>query len=415
MANAINLGRNPTLIESLSQGFGLAAPGLVQGAQQRQQQQGLEQQQGLQQQDLASLLAFNQQQQLFQQASQPGNAAAVGNVLGNIGQFGQSAGGTLPQGTLPPSGLGQLQAPQAPQFPTFQSQQFQGLQAQQLFAGQDPKRQAEINALNAQAEKNRRPKVAKPISPTSQIAQKRLDIINALEEKERQGKITPAEKQLLNKAILPSGINIDFSKGQLLQTANSLRKEFNTDQRVKDFRIIAPKFKNMLSFFDRSRVTGQKGPTDIALSKTFQKLTDLMSSVREGEYETTFRGQALLQKLRGGILKLSQGGEGITPEFRQELVDTARLMFDDGKLFFNQALEEKGSIADAFNIPRAQVLGNMKPFNVTNTNTEFEELFGATTQQGGAQQGGQSLIVDNPKTGETLQSFDGGQTWQPIQ
>ena len=137
----------------------------------------------------------------------------------------------------------------------------------------------------------------------------------------------------------------------------------------------------MVSFFERSQITGQKGPTDIALSKTFQKLTDLMSSVREGEYETTFRGQALLQKIRGGILKLKQGGEGITPEFRKELVDTARLMFEDGKLFFNQAIEEKGSIADAFDIPRAQVLGNIKTFNIRNTNREFDELFGTSTQQ----------------------------------
>lgn len=223
---------------------------------------------------------------------------------------------------------------------------------------------------------------AKPISPTRQIAQKRLDVINALQEKERAGIILPAERELLNKALIPGGINIDFSKGQLLQTANSLRREFNTDQRVKDFRILAPKFKNMLSFLERSQKTGQKGPTDIALSKTFQKLTDLMSSVREGEYETTFRGQALLQKLRGGIQKLIEGGEGITPEFRQELVDTARLMFEDGKLFFNQAIEEKGSIADAFNIPRPQVLGNIKPFAVTNTNREFQELFSLQQPQG---------------------------------
>ena len=56
-------------------------------------------------------------------------------------------------------------------------------------------------------------------------------------------------------------------------------------------------------------------------------------------------------------------------------------MFEDGKLFFNQAIEEKGSIADAFDIPRNQVLGNIKPLSVVNTNKEFNELFGTTPQQ----------------------------------
>jgi hypothetical protein len=217
----------------------------------------------------------------------------------------------------------------------------------------------------------------KAASPSQQLSQKKLDAINALEEREKNGTLLPAEKTLLNKARLGGGgINIDLSSGQLLTAATSLRKEFNTDQRVEDFRILAPKFKNMLSFLNRSKKSGQKGPTDIALSKTFQKLTDLMSSVREGEYETTFRGQNLLQKLRGGILRLKEGGEGITPEFRQELVDTARLMFEDGKFFFNQAIEEKGSVADAFNIPRGQILGNIKPFDIVNTEKEFADIFG---------------------------------------
>ena len=56
-------------------------------------------------------------------------------------------------------------------------------------------------------------------------------------------------------------------------------------------------------------------------------------------------------------------------------------MFEDGKLFFNQAIEEKGTVADAFGIPRGQILGNIKPFNIVNTEKEFADIFGA---QGGA-------------------------------
>ncbi len=265
----------------------------------------------------------------------------------------------------------------------FKSDKFKGI-ADQIFAQRlarqaDPtgqqQREATIDLTQAQAEKARR---VTPISPSQQLSQKKIDAIDILQKKADAGTISPAEKALLDKAVLggKGDINIDFSKGQLLTAATSLRKESNTDQRVKDFRILAPKFKNMLSFLNRSKQTGQKGPTDIALSKTFQKLTDLMSSVREGEYETTFRGQSLLQKLRGGIQRLKQGGEGITPEFRQELVDTARLMFEDGKLFFNQAIEEKATVADAFGIPRQQILGNIKPFSIVNTEKEFADIFG---------------------------------------
>ena len=86
----------------------------------------------------------------------------------------------------------------------------------------------------------------------------------------------------------------------------------------------------------------------------------------------------MLGKLKGGIAKLREGGEGITPDFRQELVDTARLMFEDGKLFFNQAIEEKASVAEAFKIPRQQILGNIAPFRVSNTEKEFADIFGVT-------------------------------------
>ncbi len=314
----------------------------------------------------------------------------------------------------------------------FQSNKFQGIAdqliSQQLSRQLDPlgqqQREATLGLTEAKAEEARR---VPPPSATQELARIRVNAINELQERDRAGTLLPAEKEALNKAVLPGGgINIDFSKGQLLTAATALRNEFNTDQRVKDFRILAPKFKNLLSFLDRSKKTGQKGPTDIALSKTFQKLTDLMSSVREGEYETTFRGQSLLQKLRGGIQKLSEGGEGITPEFRQELIDTARLMFEDGKLFFNQAIEEKGTVADAFGIPRRQILGNIKPFDIVNTEKEFADLFGIAPGQPQQQQpqgqlpvrqqpAGQSITATNQQTGQRIQSFDGGQTWQPIQ
>ncbi len=290
--------------------------------------------------------------------------------------------------SLPPEQRQQFQG-QPPQFPAFtQFPTPQSTAGGELFSkfllGQQREQGAQGFTLSPGQQRfgpGGQPIAAAPAKdPTAlqQIQQKKLSAINALQERDKVGDLLPAEKEALDKAVLGGGgINIDFSKGQLISAATSLRKEFNTDQRVKDFRILAPKFKNMLSFLERSKKTGQKGPTDIALSKTFQKLTDLMSSVREGEYETTFRGQALLQKLRGGIQKLTQGGEGITPEFRQELVDTARLMFEDGKLFFNQAIEEKGTVADAFGIPRPQILGNIKPFDIVNTENEFQDIFGA--------------------------------------
>ena len=257
---------------------------------------------------------------------------------------------------------------------------------------------------------------AAPLKAGEQISQRKIEGIKVLEAKKQAGTITPAESKLLEKAVFGSGgINIDLSSGQLLTAATSLRNEFNTDQRVKDFRILAPKFKNMLSFIQRSRKTGQKGPTDIALSKTFQKLTDLMSSVREGEYETTFRGQNLLQKLRGGIEKLAEGGEGITAEFRQELVDTARLMFEDGKFFFNQAIEEKGTVADAFGIPRKQILGNIQAFDIKNTTAEFNDIFGTGSSSNIATTQGTAIPQGQPSRADLTEADLDNMTVEQLQ
>ena len=58
MATTINLGRNPTLLESLGQGLQLGLPGIVQGAQSN-----------LEQKDLLGLNRYKQYQNQLQQAN----------------------------------------------------------------------------------------------------------------------------------------------------------------------------------------------------------------------------------------------------------------------------------------------------------------------------------------------------------
>jgi hypothetical protein len=121
----------------------------------------------------------------------------------------------------------------------------------------------------------------------------------------------------------------------------------------------------MVTAFDRSlKQTKNFGPTDIALAKSFQKLTDLGSTVREGEFATTFEGQRLINKVRGKIDALLKGGLGFTPEDRKELVDLALALQDDSKKLFNQAIGEFTISSDELGLNTRAVLGGIEPFDI---------------------------------------------------
>ena len=110
--------------------------------------------------------------------------------------------------------------------------------------------------------------------------------------------------------------------------AASLRKEFEDLKPVKDYRDLVSKFGVMKEAYDESLTTKNFVATDQAIITLFNKMTDPQSVVRESEYARTPSDLALMNRLKGKIEKLVQGGPGLTQEDRKALLTMGNKFFD---------------------------------------------------------------------------------------
>jgi hypothetical protein len=204
---------------------------------------------------------------------------------------------------------------------------------------------------------------AGPVTRPQLQAQRILE----LQAKERAGTITEPERASL-KTLLEGRAQVQVTIGEKDIRRDTLqqRSEFAKDSRVKDIRIIEKFTRNVETAYNRSLVTGKNlGPIDITLAKSFQKLTDLGSTVREGEFATTFEGQRLINKWRGKLQQIIKGGLGFTPEDRKELRDLVLALEQDSRKLFNQAFDEFSITADELGLNKRAIFGGAKKFDVT--------------------------------------------------
>lgn len=96
------------------------------------------------------------------------------------------------------------------------------------------------------------------------------------------------------------------------QFGTNLRKEFEGRTEVKDFKEIEFRYDVMDKAFEESKTTGNFVAVDQALITTFNKITDPDSVVRESEYARTANDLALINKIKGKIIKIGKGGPGLT-------------------------------------------------------------------------------------------------------
>ena len=145
-----------------------------------------------------------------------------------------------------------------------------------------------------------------------------------------------------------------------IKIANDLRKEFNANAQVKDFRDIRSKFGSMESALRRSNSLGEgasKVGVDQALVNLFNKITDPGSVVRESEFARTGQSLSLSSRITGALKRLSEGGAGLTDLERTELVETARVILAGGEVFFNDIQDSFQDLAEEFGVDPALVLG----------------------------------------------------------
>jgi len=108
--------------------------------------------------------------------------------------------------------------------------------------------------------------------------------------------------------------------------AASLRTEANKSQEIKDFKVVDSNVDRMDTAIARAlkNPTGSKVAIDQALVATFNKILDPGSVVRESEFARTAASLGLSQRIQGNLAKLAEGGAGLTPEVRADLVELAK-------------------------------------------------------------------------------------------
>ncbi len=256
-----------------------------------------------------------------------------------------------------------MQAPQAqmPQMvgPQAQQMQLQGMMGQ-MYGDPFGVQRTKAGLQQAQTISELTPK---PMLPTQKAAQVKLDVYNKAKATPPEQRNKYQQKVVENYELGKPLVSVSIGDKAITNTL-ALRREFQADSRIKDMRIIDKFTANVVTAYDRSLTSKNLGPVDISLAKSFQKLTDLGSSVREGEFATTFEGQKLINKIRGKAQAVIKGGLGFTPEDRKEIRDLVLLLQKDSQKMYNDAYDEFEVTADEFGFNKRAIFGGTKRFDI---------------------------------------------------
>ena len=266
-----------------------------------------------------------------------------------------------------------------PQLPEMRSRRGQGfeqsvLQAQLggIFGDPFGVQRTKAGLQEAQTEEARTPK---PMLPTQETAKAKLDVYNKAKaippEKRNKYQQSTVERFELGQPLVSVSVGDKMTTNTL-----ALRREFQTDPRIKDMRTIDKFTANVVTAHQRSLTSTNLGPIDISLAKSFQKLTDLGSSVREGEFATTFAGQKLINKIIGKAQAVVKGGLGFTPEDRKEILDLVLVLQKDSRKMHDEAYNEFSITADEFGFNKRAIFGGTEKYN-----TETAQPSGLTPEQ----------------------------------
>jgi hypothetical protein len=176
----------------------------------------------------------------------------------------------------------------------------------------------------------------------------------ALEKEERDRKFKISEREASQdfqterddakreKAI---GDIVKKQKGDAVKIEQSLRKELQSNLKVKDFQIIDSKYKGMQAVwndFQKSGTEDSRVALDQAVITLYNKILDSGSVVRESEYARTEEGQALIERMKGIMPKIKQGGTGLTIKELGEVMDAAKVLRDAAEDGFNVVVGKYG-------------------------------------------------------------------------
>ncbi|KHD88831.1 MAG: hypothetical protein OM95_06865 [Bdellovibrio sp. ArHS] len=113
-----------------------------------------------------------------------------------------------------------------------------------------------------------------------------------------------------------------IAEGQDLKQATNLRKEFNADPVVKNFKDVQQSYQKITDMAKKPSAAG-----DISMIFSYMKMLDPGSVVREGEQATAQNAAGISDQLRNQYNRLLNG-ERLTPKQRQDFINQARSIYD---------------------------------------------------------------------------------------
>jgi hypothetical protein len=135
----------------------------------------------------------------------------------------------------------------------------------------------------------------------------------------------------------------------------------------------------------------------------YNKILDSGSVVRESEYARTEEGQALIERMKGVIPKIKQGGTGLTIKELGEVMDAAKVLRDAAEDGFNVVVGKYGDSIKEFSDIGIDFERVINPILAGTTNIQPETAKTKKIIQPGqpAPQNKSSFRFDEPGQGAT--------------
>lgn len=147
---------------------------------------------------------------------------------------------------------------------------------------------------------------------------------------------------------------------QKMNAEMALRKEFNDSSIVKSYNTVNKVYKSMEAVFADAQEKLKSGKTvafdDQALITFFNKMIDENSVVREAEYDRTPAGQGLVDRAKGMVRSLTQGGSGVIDT--QSILDAARQIKEVNDSIYYAKADEYQFLAESYDLDPSRVLGD---------------------------------------------------------
>jgi len=242
-------------------------------------------------------------------------------------------------------------------------QQMAGQNMMQALAPMTPYQSATLDVQMANAMKT---------SPTQQIARQKLQALNNMRAKLKEGEDISKDLEQF-KALYGSGQTINVGPGTALtekdkiDTALRLKKDFNARPAVEEYNTLAKNANRMEIAYKRATdpKKGLNVANDQALIMTFNKMLDESSVVRESEFARTPAAQGMLSRIKGYVQKVFEGGAGLTNAERQDIYEISQAFLNEGKSRFNEVYDEFETTADEIKLNKTIIFGGRTPFDIT--------------------------------------------------